>query len=67
MTGLDVLLAIAGLAVMAMVIAGMVLITPGGAVDVHAAGDDPPGSNLSAVPAPVPEPAAAAAAAETPA
>jgi hypothetical protein len=66
MSGLDVLLAVAGLAVMAMVIAGMVLITPRGAVDVHAEGDDPQGSNLSAVPAPVPSPAVASPA-DTPA
>lgn len=47
MTGLDLLLALAGLGVTALVVAGMILITPRGEVDVHAEGTDPQGSNLS--------------------
>lgn len=47
MTGLELLLALAGLAVTVLVIAGMILVTPRGAVDVHAEGTDPQGSNLS--------------------
>ena len=35
MTGLDLLLAVAGVAVTVMVIAGMILLTPRGSVDVH--------------------------------
>ncbi len=35
MTGLEVLLALAGAAVTVLVIAGMILLTPRGAVDVH--------------------------------
>jgi hypothetical protein len=46
-TGLEVLLAIAGVGVTALVGAGMILITPRGVVDVHAEGTDPQGSNLS--------------------
>jgi hypothetical protein len=52
MTSLDVLLAVAGLVVTVLVIAGMVLITPLGQVEVHAEGTDPQGSNLSGVGAP---------------
>ena len=44
MTDLDVLLAVAGLAVTVLVVAGMVLITPHGAVDAF---DDPQGAELS--------------------
>jgi hypothetical protein len=47
MTGLDVLLALAGIGVTVMVIVGMVLITPRGTVEVHAEGADPQGSNRS--------------------
>jgi hypothetical protein len=47
MTGLDLLLALAGLGVTLLVVAGMVLITPSGAVRVHAEGSDAEGSNLS--------------------
>ena len=50
MTGLEVLLALAGTAVTMLVIAGMILITPRGEVGVHAAGSDPQGSNLSPAP-----------------
>ncbi len=51
MTGLDLLLALAGLAVTLLVVAGMILITPQGATEVHAEGTDPEGSNLSPTPA----------------
>lgn len=47
MTGLDVLLALAGLIVTLLVIAGMILLTPREQVDLHADGADPQGSNLS--------------------
>ena len=50
MTGLEVLLALAGTAVAVLVIMGMILITPRGEVEVHAAGRDPRGSNLSPAP-----------------
>jgi hypothetical protein len=52
MSGLEVLLAIAGLIVTALVVVGMVLITPRGVVEVRAEGSPPDGSNLSPVPAP---------------
>ncbi len=47
MTGLEVLLAVAGIAVTVLVVAGMILITPRGEVDVHAEGADSQGSDLS--------------------
>jgi len=47
MTGLEVLLAVAGVTATALVIAGMILITPRGAMDVHVDGADAHGSNLS--------------------
>ncbi len=47
MSGLEVLLAVAGFAVTTLVIAGMFLITPRGEVDVHADPPDSMGSNLS--------------------
>ena len=47
MTGVDVLLAVAGLAVTLLVVAGMILITPPGAEKVHVEGSDADGSNLS--------------------
>jgi hypothetical protein len=47
MTGLDVLLAVAGAIVTVLVIAGMILITPREQVDLHADGADRQGSNLS--------------------
>ena len=50
MTGLEVLLALAGTAVAVLVIMGMILITPRGEVEVQAAGADPRGSNLSPAP-----------------
>ena len=47
MTGLDVVLAVAGLAVTVLVVAGMILMTPRGAVDVLDDGTDPQGAELS--------------------
>ncbi len=47
MTGLDVLLAVAGLAVTVLVVAGMILITPRGAVDAFDDMTDPQGAALS--------------------
>ena len=47
MTGLDVLLAVAGLAVTVLVVAGMILITPRGAVDAYDDVIDPQGAELS--------------------
>ena len=47
MTALDVLLAVAGLAVTVLVVAGMILITPRGAVDVFDDVTDPQGAELS--------------------
>jgi uncharacterized iron-regulated membrane protein len=47
MTGLDVLLAVAGLAVTVLVVAGMILITPRGAVDAFDDVTDPQGAQLS--------------------
>ena len=47
MTALDVLLAAAGLIATMLVVAGMILITPRGAVDVHDDATDPQGEELS--------------------
>jgi hypothetical protein len=47
MTGFDVLLAVAGLAVTVLVVAGMILITPRGAVDASDDVTDPQGAALS--------------------
>lgn len=47
MTGLDVLLAVAGLTVTVLVVAGMILITPRGAVDAFDDVTDPQGAELS--------------------
>jgi hypothetical protein len=58
------LLALCGTLVVAMVVAGMVLMTPSGTVDVHKVGDDADGSNLSPVGRPDPAPASAALVAE---
>jgi len=52
MSAIDVLLAIAGFTVTTLVVAGMILLTPRGQVPVHAEGDDPHGSELSAATAP---------------
>jgi hypothetical protein len=47
MNALEVLLVIAGFIVTALVIAGMVLLTPSGTKDVHAEEADPVADNLS--------------------
>ena len=47
MTGLDLILALAGLGVTVLVVAGMILITPSGAVMVPTDGADADGSDLS--------------------
>jgi hypothetical protein len=52
MTGLELLLAAAGLLVTVLVVAGMILITPHGAVSVHAETADSHPSNLSRAEAP---------------
>jgi hypothetical protein len=49
MSGIDVLLAVAGTVVTLLVLAGMVLLVPRGVVEVHAEGADSEGSNLSPV------------------
>ena len=49
MSGLVLMLALAGFAMTAMVITAMVLLTPGGTEDVHAEQTDAMGSNLSPV------------------
>ena len=54
MTDLEVLLAIAGVIVTVLVVAGMILITPHGEVSVHAEKTDSQGSNLSRAGAPDP-------------
>jgi hypothetical protein len=51
MSAIEVLLAIAGFSVTALVVAGMILLTPRGQVPVHTDGEDPQGSELSAAPA----------------
>jgi hypothetical protein len=47
MTDLDVLLAVAGLVVTVLVVAGMMLITPRGTVDAFDGVTDPQGAELS--------------------
>ena len=47
MSPVEVLLAVAGFTVTALVVAGMILLTPRGQVPVHTDGDDPQRSNLS--------------------
>jgi hypothetical protein len=54
MSAIEVLLAIAGFTVTALVVAGMILLTPRGQVPVHTDGDDPQGSQLSAFAATAP-------------
>ena len=49
MSGVDVLLAVAGILVTLLTLAGMVLLTPRGVVEVHTEGTDSQGSNLSPV------------------
>ena len=52
MTGLEVLLAFAGISVTALVVAGMILITPRGEVDLHSSETESEGSSLSRAEAP---------------
>jgi len=52
MSAIEVLLAVAGFTVTALVVTGMILLTPRGQVPVHADGDDPGRSNLSAATTP---------------
>jgi hypothetical protein len=52
-SGLDVLLGLAGIAVTVLVVAAMILITPRGQVDLHGPEADPQGSELSRAEAPV--------------
>ena len=59
MTGLDVLLAVAGFTVTVLVVAGMILTTPRGAVDVVDDVTDPQGAELSRADAIDPAPTAA--------
>jgi hypothetical protein len=47
MTSLDVLLAVAGFVATALVVAGMILLTPRGEVDVHADATESQGAQLS--------------------
>jgi len=47
MTGLEAVLAVAGFAVTVLVIAGMILITPRGEVDLRGEATDPQGADLS--------------------
>lgn len=47
MTGLDILLAVAGLAATVLVVAGMILITPRGKVELFGDVTDPQGADLS--------------------
>ena len=47
MSGLEVLVGIAGFGVTILVVAAMILITPRGEVDLHGQATDPQGSNLS--------------------
>jgi hypothetical protein len=46
-TALEVLLAVAGVAMTVLVVAGMILITPRALVDVNGDATDPQGSDLS--------------------
>ena len=52
MTGLELLLAVAGLLVTVLVVAGMILVTPHGAVSIHPEAADSHSSNLSHAQAP---------------
>jgi len=47
MTALDVLMAVAGLVATALVVVGMILITPRGEVDLHGDATDAQGTDLS--------------------
>jgi hypothetical protein len=52
MTGLELLVAIAGLLATVLVVVGMILITPHGAISIHAEAADSHSSNLSRAEAP---------------
>jgi hypothetical protein len=52
MSGLEVLVGVAGFGVTLLVVAAMILITPQGQVDVHEEAADPMGSDLSRATAP---------------
>jgi uncharacterized iron-regulated membrane protein len=52
MTGLDVLMAVAGVIVTLLVIAGMILLTPRGQVALYDEETDPQGAELSRAEAP---------------
>ena len=47
MTGLDILLAVAGLTATLLVVAGMILVTPRGSIDTFDEGPDTQGEELS--------------------
>ena len=59
MTGLEVFLAVAGLVVTVLVVAGMILITPRGEVQLDGEVRDPQGADLSRADPPEQEPAPA--------
>ena len=59
MTGLELLLAVAGIVVTMLVIAGMILITPRGEVQLDGAASDGQGADLSRADVPEQEPARA--------
>ena len=59
MTGLEVLLGVAGLVVTVLVVAGMILITPRGEVQLDDSVGDRQGANLSRAEVPEHEPAPA--------
>jgi hypothetical protein len=54
MSGLEVLIALAGLGATVLVVAAMILVTPRGEVDLHGDETDPQGSDLSRAGAPNP-------------
>jgi hypothetical protein len=56
-TGLEALLAVAGFVATVLVVAGMILITPRGEVDLHHDATEPQGSDLSRADLPDPPPA----------
>ena len=47
MTALDILVAVAGLVATTLVVVGMILITPRGAIDLHSEATDAQGTDLS--------------------
>jgi hypothetical protein len=56
-SGLEALLAVAGFVATVLVVAGMILITPRGEVELHRDATDPQGSDLSRADLPDPPPA----------